>query len=689
MVRADETVTNLADLLALHREAIAAAQVRQALELPGTHYGTAPLDDLRAFTFQAIDAMISDIRTQSDESLEQYALDVGRRRLSLGFDISEVIEAILLFKEIVLPLIWQNIEPGSPEAYQAIRELDTRVRHTVARFGHLYAEMLQRQVRDQQRQRDLMLDASELTSRPLVPGEAMRQLATWLVTAVGATSCDIYMLDEDNTPRPSQIEAGHLTAVGGDSPGIRALNPELLPLVREALIQRQPRVAEVVESNIPVSPEGEQSPGLMRVLVLPLQQASQAFGVALVRADDKQPDFAPQAVELAFGITQAVTLAMVNARLYRLTRQHLVESKSLQRVMTALVEKLSLEAIFEIVCGEAQALAGAKGSAIFLVEEGVWLRNVISVGEVAFAVERVPIQGSFNGFVVRRGEALLSNNPAAESHRFMAASGATSVLVVPLRAKGTVIGALNIVNKPGGFADDDVRLMTLFADQAAIAIENARLSQRLEQLAVVEERQRLARDLHDSVTQTLYSVTLYADAALWSLEAGDTNAAGAHIREVQSSSREALREMRLLIFELHPPELEIEGLVAVLQSRLEAVEARAGFKADFRVEGERRLPLAVEESLYRIAQEALNNVFKHARAHQVTVALTFSDGGVSLEVCDDGIGFDPAAPPSQGGLGLGNMAERARKIRGTLQVDSAPGKGTRVHVMVNIHDLPS
>jgi signal transduction histidine kinase len=210
----------------------------------------------------------------------------------------------------------------------------------------------------------------------------------------------------------------------------------------------------------------------------------------------------------------------------------------------------------------------------------------------------------------------------------------------------------------------------------------------LEQLAVVEERQRLARDLHDSVTQTLYSVTLYADAAIWSLETGETSTASAHIREVQSSSREALREMRLLIFELHPPELEAEGLAAVLQARLEAVEARAGFKADFRVEGERRLPLAVEEALYRIAQEALNNIFKHACAKQVTVALRFTDGEVALTVSDDGIGFDPAALPSPGGLGLRNMEERARKLRGTLQVDSAPGKGTRVCVVVKTHDMP-
>ena len=371
----------------------------------------------------------------------------------------------------------------------------------------------------------------------------------------------------------------------------------------------------------------------------------------------------------------------------RQVRQHLAESQSLQRVTTALLEKLSLDEVLKIVCVEAQALIGAKGSTLFLVEGEDWLRNVFTIGKATFTVERLPINGSFTGLAVQRGEVCVSNNPAAEARRFAVAIPATSVLAVPLRAKGTMIGVLDVVNKPDGFDDDDVRIMNLFGDQAAIAIENARLSRQLEQLAVVEERQRLARDLHDSVTQTLYSVTLYADAAIWSLQAGNASAAADHLREVQNSSREALREMRLLIFELHPPELEAEGLVAVLQARLQAVEARAALKANFRVEGERRLPLAVEEALYRIAQEALNNVFKHANTHQVTVTLRFSDDEVCLEVSDDGVGFDPATP--QGGLGLRGMQERARKVDGNLEVDSAPGKGTQVRVTVKTGGLPS
>ncbi|MGE5617679.1 MAG: sensor histidine kinase [Sphingomonadaceae bacterium] len=201
-----------------------------------------------------------------------------------------------------------------------------------------------------------------------------------------------------------------------------------------------------------------------------------------------------------------------------------------------------------------------------------------------------------------------------------------------------------------------------------------------ERLAVMEERQRLARELHDSVTQSLYSTTLYAEAAAELLRAGQTEKAMDRLRELRETAQEALREMRLLIFELLPPVLEKDGLVAALQARLEAVEVRGGLQADLRVEGAGRLPPALERELYRIAQEALNNVLKHARARHVTVLLRLGEGSVCLEVKDDGVGFDPEAVWDRGGLGLKGMRERAQRLGGEFRVDSAPGGGCRVSV---------
>ena len=200
---------------------------------------------------------------------------------------------------------------------------------------------------------------------------------------------------------------------------------------------------------------------------------------------------------------------------------------------------------------------------------------------------------------------------------------------------------------------------------------------------MLAERQRLARELHDSVTQSLYSVTLYANASVLALAAGKSDVAAGYLQELQETAQEGLRDMRLLIFQLHPPVLEAEGLVAALQARLAAVEGRAGLKTEFRIEGERRLPVAIEEELYWIAQEALNNV-RNMRLPSMTVHLHFTAASVCLEVQDDGVGFDPQAVRSEGrgGGGLRSIAERTVRVGGKLTYESKPGKGTRVIVEV-------
>jgi signal transduction histidine kinase len=169
------------------------------------------------------------------------------------------------------------------------------------------------------------------------------------------------------------------------------------------------------------------------------------------------------------------------------------------------------------------------------------------------------------------------------------------------------------------------------------------------------------------------------------LTAGQHAEAADHMRELRDTAQEALREMRLLIFELRPPALEKSGLMAALQARLEAVEGRGGILTELQVEGAEeagRAPLAIQEELFQIAREALNNVLKHARAQHVQVHVQFKDGVTCLQVFDDGTGFDPAQAQERGGLGLRGMRERAQKIGADLQVTSEPGKGTNVRVCV-------
>jgi signal transduction histidine kinase len=377
-------------------------------------------------------------------------------------------------------------------------------------------------------------------------------------------------------------------------------------------------------------------------------------------------------------------LARKNVELYAELQRRLTESESFSRVLVSLLQKTALEQVLDIVCTEAQGLIGATGSAVLLLTDQAWLEVKHRLGKPLAAVEPVPVDGSLAGEVVRHGEPVLLNDPAGfeRAQVYQWPSDLTALLALPLHVNGGVIGVLDVVNKAGGFTEEDVPVMSVFANQAAMAIEHARLQQQAEELAVLGERQRLARELHDSVTQSLYSVILYADAATLALAAGKTEVTAGYLQELQETARDGMRDMRLLIFQLHPPVLETEGLVAALQARLAAVENRAGLQVEFRIEGERRVPIAVEEELYWIAQEALNNVRKHASAKHVVVHLHFGAASVCLEVRDDGVGFDPQSVPAARRGGLRTIAERCARVGGRLTYESSPGAGTRVMVEV-------
>ncbi len=231
--------------------------------------------------------------------------------------------------------------------------------------------------------------------------------------------------------------------------------------------------------------------------------------------------------------------------------------------------------------------------------------------------------------------------------------------------------------------DVNVKLEGLLADQAAVAIENTKLHEEAGQVAILEERQRLGRDLHDSVTQALYSMLLFADATQLALAAGKQSEATENLSQVRKMARQAMADMRLLIYQLHPPLLEKEGLAAAIHARLDAVESRAGLRTEFRVEGECELAPALQRELYRIAQEALNNVIKHAKAEHVLVELICADHRCRMTITDDGSGFDVSTAQQSGGMGLRNITERAQQISATLNLESSPNAGTRVSIEVN------
>jgi signal transduction histidine kinase len=256
---------------------------------------------------------------------------------------------------------------------------------------------------------------------------------------------------------------------------------------------------------------------------------------------------------------------------------------------------------------------------------------------------------------------------------------------MPLRASGHTLGVLSVVRETEQppLNVEEISLLTSIADQLGIVVEGAWLRDRAEWAAVLEERGRLARDLHDSVTQLLYSVNLFAKSGQNAFNVGDRDLLATSLTKLGESARQALREMRLLIYELRPLVLEQEGLVSALQRRLDAVEGRVGLTVQLLEGGEVELPWQVEDELYRISVEALNNALKYARATSVTISINADQERVELVVTDDGAGFDPRAVEGKGGLGIVGMRERAERLGGLLEVTSAPGEGTSVRVTLN------
>jgi signal transduction histidine kinase len=378
------------------------------------------------------------------------------------------------------------------------------------------------------------------------------------------------------------------------------------------------------------------------------------------------------------------------AHLERKVANRTKELATLNAIAAKMSHSLDLEEILNDALDEALDVMGMERGQAFRLEEET--QDLILMAHRGLPEEfvrytaRLPLGAGAAGQAARAGRPIVkkvADYSEGELRDLIERGGSQLVISIPLMAKGRTVGAINLgAHNPRSVAPEELSLLAAIGHQIGVAVENAQLYEQAQQLAVVKERNRLARDLHDSVTQALYGVMLYAEAAARQLSSGEVGMTSEHLREIRGTAQEALREMRLLIFELHPPMLKRDGLVAALQARLEAVEGRVGLKTEFRGGENGRLSLKVEEGLYRIAQEALNNALKHAHASSVTVCLHQDKQAVTLEITDDGTGFDPIAARERGGFGLRGMEERASRLGGKLTVQSSLGKGTRVKVEV-------
>ncbi|MEU6011491.1 GAF domain-containing sensor histidine kinase [Streptomyces sp. NPDC047453] len=262
-------------------------------------------------------------------------------------------------------------------------------------------------------------------------------------------------------------------------------------------------------------------------------------------------------------------------------------------------------------------------------------------------------------------------------------------LGLPIRDGDEVIGALFLANKNCerprdgcGFTEEDEELLAILAQHAAIALTNARLYERSRELTIAEERSRLAHELHDAVSQKLFSLRLTAQAATALVDRDPARAKG-ELQQVAVLAAEAVDELRAAVVELRPAALDEDGLVATLRTQIQVLDRAHSARVTFTTRGIRALPAAQEEAMLRVAQEALHNALRHARADHVDVTLDRRGYGAVLRITDDGTGFDPKAVRRAGRhLGLVSMRDRASGAGGRLTVESEPGKGTAIEMEV-------
>src|ERR1700674_2577297 len=362
--------------------------------------------------------------------------------------------------------------------------------------------------------------------------------------------------------------------------------------------------------------------------------------------------------------------------------------RAMSDAVLAMTAAHQVERVLQLLAESARELAGARYAAIGIPDDEGGFAAFIHSGMSDDLIARIgPLPRSHGLLAAMLAESEpYRTRDIRKDPRFEWGPGAhprmTSFLGVPVASHGRVIAAFYLTDKIGAseFTLDDQATIEMLAAHAAIAIENARLYERSRELSVTEERNRLARELHDSVVQMLFSISLTAEAVtgLIDRDPGEAKAQAEALREL---ARQASQEMRSLIFELRPAELESDGLLPTLHKHIDVVRRVSHKEIELRDEGYVRQPLALEKELFRIVQEALNNAVKHSGASQIAVSLGVRDGQATVTVEDNGVGFDPADPLIRTRrLGLTSMEERAEALGGKMRIKSKRGKGTRVLV---------
>lgn len=356
---------------------------------------------------------------------------------------------------------------------------------------------------------------------------------------------------------------------------------------------------------------------------------------------------------------------------------------------------LSLETVLERLVRAARVLVDARYAALGTPDDDGGFEHFITAGMTDAEIESMGPLPRTHGLLgaMLTDPAPYRTDDIMSDPRFRGWWPAThpdmrSFLGVPIVFKGDVIGAFYVTDKTTGpaFTTADEQTVGLLAAHAAVLMEHARLFRESRELSVLGERNRLARDLHDAMTQTLFSLRLTLDTAATSLGT-DPNEAARLVGEAQGLVEATFSELRTLIFELRPPALAVDGLAETLRKHLDVVGRTHGLTTRVTAGKDAALDAEIEAVIYRIVQEAVTNVVRHARATTIDVELLVGPRSAEVRIRDDGTGFDPDARAIRSRhLGLASMRERALAAGGTLTIDSTPGAGTTVRLELTLAD---
>ncbi|HUH07111.1 MAG TPA: GAF domain-containing sensor histidine kinase [Egibacteraceae bacterium] len=361
--------------------------------------------------------------------------------------------------------------------------------------------------------------------------------------------------------------------------------------------------------------------------------------------------------------------------------------EALAEAAAALAGELTLEAVLQTIVDVAMRVTGARYGALGIIGEDETIARFIHHGldeETAKAIGQLPRGKGLLGLLIRDPRIVrtdqISSHPASygfpEHHPPM-----DSFIGAPVRSGGRVFGNLYLTEKPGGFDEHDERLVAVLAAQAGAAIENAELAERLQSLAVADERDRISRDLHDGVIQSLFSIGMGLESAR-ALIRRDPDRADQRIDSAVDAIDGAIRELRNYIFQLRPHQAAAMGLTRGLAELAREHEVNALVRPELAIQAhvDRLLPPAALPDVLQIVREALSNAAKHAGASQVIIAARADASSVVLTVSDNGVGFATSQPHI--GRGLDNIRERAEALAGKLDVTSTQGEGTTVSIQI-------